>query len=206
MYFQIKDNELHKRYTSRPKWYSSNPDNGGVLLTDEELKNLGVLKIIGEIPDYNILTQSCSEKLQDEWIITADNVIKTYTIFDFTLEQCKFKYLDTISENSSEQKEKEITVLGHKIKSSTNKLIDFNTALLTAGRKTSKNFDWKFENGEWDSLSKSNIEDLANLLDDHITLCTTNEKALHLAVDDATSIEDLELIDIEAGWPGDTYI
>lgn len=68
----------------RPNWFMDD----GSPVTDEILKLEGILPIIDDYPeDVDPITQIVNENAQSQWIINEDNVTKTYTVTNLTIEE-----------------------------------------------------------------------------------------------------------------------
>lgn len=60
--------------------------------------------------------------------------------------------------------------------------------------------DWK-GNAGWVQLNKAAIEALSQAVSSHIQSCFSNEKTVSTLIDAATTVAELEAIDLNAGWP-----
>jgi hypothetical protein len=60
--------------------------------------------------------------------------------------------------------------------------------------------DWKAADG-WAQLDATAITAIATAVSDHVQACFSREKALTLLIEATTTIEELEAIDLESGWP-----
>ena len=60
---------------------------------------------------------------------------------------------------------------------------------------------WKTMNGNYVTVSLSDLNNLFELNSDFIEACFSHESVLLGEIDNATTIEELESIDLNAGWP-----
>lgn len=61
--------------------------------------------------------------------------------------------------------------------------------------------DFKAESG-WVKLTLEEMKGVAAMIAGHVQACFSKERALHGAVDAATTVEELKQIDVNVGWPG----
>lgn len=61
--------------------------------------------------------------------------------------------------------------------------------------------DWKGADGTWTKIDAATIAGIAHAVATHVQACFTNERALSELIDAAETVEDLESIDLESGWP-----
>lgn len=61
--------------------------------------------------------------------------------------------------------------------------------------------EWQRAKGVFVTLTKAHIQALGLAAWEHVQVCFVNAKSLSQSVADATSIEDLNNIDFEDGWP-----
>ncbi|CAK0753422.1 hypothetical protein CCP4SC76_2460005 [Gammaproteobacteria bacterium] len=61
--------------------------------------------------------------------------------------------------------------------------------------------DWKANNGAWVALGASEVAGIALSVANHVQQCFSREKALCAALDAANSIEEINAVDLTAGWP-----
>lgn len=60
--------------------------------------------------------------------------------------------------------------------------------------------DFKAASG-WVRLDQERLAQMAALIASHVQACFSNERALHEAIGAAQSLDELNLIDLEGGWP-----
>lgn len=53
---------------------------------------------------------------------------------------------------------------------------------------------------DWLTLDKATLVAMGAAIRDHTQLCFNNEEALHIAIRAAANVEEMEAIDLEAGW------
>lgn len=61
--------------------------------------------------------------------------------------------------------------------------------------------DFKAESG-WVKLTLEEMKGIAAMIAGHVQACFSKERALHEAIDAASTMEELQAIDVNAGWPG----
>lgn len=61
--------------------------------------------------------------------------------------------------------------------------------------------EWKVAEGVWVTLDRNTLVAMGGAIATHIQACFANEKALHEALDAAPTVDDIDLIDLTAGWP-----
>lgn len=61
--------------------------------------------------------------------------------------------------------------------------------------------NWKVTDDYWAELDYDTIANMGRAIGIHIQACFDNEKALHTALDNAATVDELKLIDLTSGWP-----
>lgn len=61
--------------------------------------------------------------------------------------------------------------------------------------------DFEAQPGVWHTIDSQTAIAIGKALRDHVHACFTRCRQFHDAIDDAQSLEDLELIDLDSGWP-----
>lgn len=74
---------------SRPNWFMDD----GTPVTDEILKQEGILPIIDDYPeDVDPIAQIVNENAQSDWVINENNVTRTYSVTNLTIEEQRARY------------------------------------------------------------------------------------------------------------------
>jgi hypothetical protein len=74
-------------------------------------------------------------------------------------------------------------------------------ALLAAQYSVVDKFDWKIGPGVWVEITNAQLVTIAFVVAAHVQTCFSNERAIENKITAATSIAELNAIDINAGWP-----
>lgn len=61
--------------------------------------------------------------------------------------------------------------------------------------------DFKAESG-WVKLTRDELAGIAAMIANHVQACFSRERVLHETIDKATTMEELNAIDVNSGWPG----
>lgn len=65
--------------------------------------------------------------------------------------------------------------------------------------------NWKLSNGTWVTLTPSQFGTLTNNVALFVQGCFNNEQAISAAISSATSVAALSSIDVNSGWPANTF-
>ena len=201
MYVLVKNDEVKKIFFTKPEWYTENPAvEEAELLTDEELFQLDVYPIsnISPIEDSNFF--EITEKHFSEWVVNETDVTVTYNIVPLTFEQSKELLLAKIKQNRSTK-----VIAGIPAGESTLATDDFTRNILTSLKLLSiddptRTWNWKGKDG-WITLDKDMITLFSGMIATHTQACFDKEHDFITLIEAATTIEDLEAIDIESNWP-----
>ena len=155
---------------------------------------------------HNQITQFIEKKSRSEWIIESDKVVVTYNIINKDLSEEKQKVLDEIKQirNQTIFNGVSIDVNGQilNIKSDNETISRIDQARLDSKERPNNwKKRWKFASGVWADVDAAQIEFIRSKIADHIEASFVKNEQLETQVKNATSIEDLNNIDIESGWP-----
>jgi hypothetical protein len=66
-----------------------------------------------------------------------------------------------------------------------------------------QSFDWNTQDGGWVTLSYGQLKQYQTGVNGHVQDSFTNHRSLDAELDAATTLEEIDAVDIESGWPGD---
>jgi hypothetical protein len=66
-----------------------------------------------------------------------------------------------------------------------------------------QSFDWNTQDGGWVTLSYGQLKQYQTGVNGHVQGSFTNHRSLDAELDAATTLEEIDAVDIDSGWPGD---
>lgn len=141
---------------------------------------------------------ACPDDVGPGWLFDGENFSKPPRWP--SLEAGKTQVLSDLAARRYQAETAGVTVAGVKVATDRESQASLTGAYtsLQAGLVTT--IDWKGDDG-WVVLDLPTCEALAQAVANHVQQCFTREKVLAEQVDAAQSVEDLEVININSGWP-----
>ena len=193
----------------RPNWWYDD----GSPVSDERLAQDGWLPIMREEPQYDPLRQTAAEDPMAAWEVHADRVLVTWTVSDMALSERKAALRDAVNDKLDALLTGGYTVqsgamagkvLQTRLEDRTNWLVSqaSYSAAVAAGQGAVEGA--RFRTADNATYTLTFADGLAVLLAMAAwgAACMDRSWALKDAIVAAEDQAALDLIDIEAGWPG----
>lgn len=159
------------------------------------------IRTIKDVPPVPSRGQIVTQRPQAEWTVGASEVTVGYAVAARSLQELKEELKASVSQKRWEIETGGITVTGSTIDTSRESQGMLSGANLLATTFPNRSIDWKTKTG-WVSLPAATVLQISAAVGSHVQDCFSRERALHEAIDAATTTEEVLAINISAGWPG----
>lgn len=165
-------------------------------LTNEQRAKHGwhPCKVLNE--SFSALTQSRSEL--PELMFDGELITATYSVFDKPLETIQSEMLASLAAMRFTFEVEDLNLdSGLRVKTDRESQAQLNSAFVTLKTGLIPNTDWKGSNG-WQLVDLEQIEPIARALAAHVRGCFRGERTVGTAITSATTMAQIEAIDIQA--------
>lgn len=182
------------------KWLSDNLNFENLILNEAQVPiiidaNTKILRVTAlDVPEGNSKIQQLAGPF---WTINSTNITGRYELADKDIDTVKAELKGIIA---AKRYEKEIGGVnlgdGTVIRTDPESQAKLTGAWARVQQKTNVEIDWKGANG-WVKLKKADVEGLADLIGTHVQSCFSMEKQKHELIDAATTLQELDSINLE---------
>lgn len=177
----------------RPNWFF----DGGVPVDDAFLADKGIYPLSDVRP-----ADTAFARYNRGGYVVADGVATVeYIKVDRDIEDAKSWLKNVVTTRRFDHETKGIEINGAYVATDRDSQAKINGAFNLASYNLDTTIDFKGANG-WVALSGAEMLGIGVAVGRHVQACFSKERALHEAIDACEDLAALELIDIEAGWPG----
>ncbi len=136
--------------------------------------------------------------------VNPNNITGYYNVVQKPLEQIRNEIKDKVAKIRYEIEVGGVTVGDDIIATDRASQAMIHAAQTQVRDDPSKTFNWKVKNG-WKTFDATAIENIADAVVSHVEAAFNNEYNISQALDAATSIIEIDEIDITDGWPPNNY-
>jgi len=192
---------MDQYFEEMPIWFkrSNAPENQ---LTSDELLAMQIYPTDDNFPAYNEFNEIIEVKDFSEWIFdsTSQIVLKQYDIITLTFEEKKIEMFESLATIRFENEISGVDSPGGIIATDRSSQSMLNSSVQVLRDDPTKTINWKCEDG-WVVLDLTAIEQISQLVINHVENCFDNEFSIWSEIDSASDMTDLELINMDIGWP-----
>ena len=167
-------------------------------LTKAGLKSLSIFPIEEIIPEIDGRYQLVEPS--PDIIISDDKCVCYWDIKPLPLDFIKAAKLEDIASKRYDVQTSGITFKDTRIFTDRESVSDVSNILQGAIDSDISTIDFKTDN-KFIKLTIDDLKEIVKLINVHVQACFTNESRLSELINNATTVEEINEIDLESGWP-----